>query len=235
MKRMNLLPPELRPRDGKRHGSAYIVVGALAASVAAMGAYGLVISGVRADESELASLKAESDSAQQRAQALAPYGEFAAMKNRRERSVQMVADTRFDYERLTRELGRILPKGVSVSHLEVAPAPPSDEVVEAGADSAAAQSSVAPPAMMVSGCAPGQDTVADTLDRLHALTGATDVSLGASGEPGGGTTSRGVSRIANSACGGGGRVAFDATVTLTAPGGDVLAETTTPTSTGTDQ
>ena len=229
MKRMNLLPAELRPRDGSRPGSAYIVVGVLTASVLAMGAYGFVLSGVRADENELASLKEESARAEERAAALAPYGEFATMKENRERSVKAVADTRFDYERLTRELTRILPQGVTVGHLEVAPAPPSDEVVSAGADSVAAQTTDVPPALNVSGCAPGQDAVADTLDRLHALTGATDVALGASGEPGAGTGGGSASRIASTACGGGGQVAFDATVTLTAPESGRLSETT-PTS-----
>ena len=233
MKRMNLLPAELRPRDGGRPGSAYIVVGVLTAAVLGLGAYGFVLSGVHADETELASLKEESARAQERADALAPYGEFAAMKENRERSVQAVADSRFDYERLTRELTRILPQGVSVSHLEVAPAPPSEEVVSAGADSVAAQTTDTPPALNVSGCAPGQNAVADTLDRLHALTGAADVSLGASGEPGAGSGSSG-SRVADTACGGGGRVAFDATVILTAPENGGLPATT-PTSAETSQ
>jgi len=226
MKRMNLLPPELRPRDGKRAGSAYVVVAMLGVSVVAMLAYGLVLSGVHSDESDLASVKEEISRAADRAQALAPYGEFADMKDRRERSVVLVADTRFDYERLTRELARILPDGVSVGHLEVAPAPPADDVVSAGADSAAATSSAEVPAMTVSGCAPGQGAVADTLDRLNALTGATGVKLGASGDGG----ADGGSSAAN--CGGG--VSFDATVTLTAPGAETTP-TTTQASVETDQ
>ena len=224
MKRMNLLPPELRPREGKRRGSAYIVVAVLGVSVAAVLAYGYVISGVRSDETDLASLKNEAQEAQALADSLSPYGEFADMKDRREQSVRMVADARFDYERLTRELTRILPKGVSVGHLDVAPAEPDPEVVEAGADSATAESAVQPPAMTVSGCAPSQDVVADTLDRLRALTGATDVELGSSSQAdskagGSGSQPRLVSGTGTGGgCGlGRSRVAFDATVTLSAP------------------
>ena len=226
MKRMNLLPPELRPREGGRRGTAYAVVGALFASVVAMLVYGIVIGGVRSDETELASLKDETSQAQARADALSPYGEFANMKDQRERSIRTVADTRFNYERLTRELARILPSGVWVGHVEVAPAPPEEDVVEAGADSVEG-SPTPPPAMTVSGCAPSQDVVADTLDRLRALTGATNVALGSSsraaeqlerGQPqahlvSGGGASRRATRAA-------GRVAFDATVTLTAPGAE---------------
>ena len=111
MKRMNLLPPELRPREGGRRGSSYLVIGALFASVVAMLVYAMVIGGVRSDETELASLKERDRSKRNaRADALRPYGEFAEMKHQRERSIRTVADTRFDYERLTRELARILAR-----------------------------------------------------------------------------------------------------------------------------
>lgn len=239
MKRMNLLPPELRPREGVRRGSSYVVVGVLAASVIAMLCYAVVIGGVRSDENDLASLKDETAEAQARADALSPYGEFAAMKQQRERSVRVVADTRFNYERLTRELTRILPQGVWVSHLEVAPAAPTDDVLAAGADSPTG-AVAAPPAMTVSGCAPTQDVVADTLDRLRALTGATNVALGSSSQSdAASSSSRGkpylVSGAGSGSCGEGGRprVGFDATVTLTAPGSDQLpVPATTPTGAG---
>ena len=237
MKRMNLLPPELRPRDGARHGSSYLVIGALFASVVAMLVYGIVIGGVRSDESELASLKDETAQANARSEALRPYGDFADMKAQREHSVRAVADTRFNYERLTRELARVLPAGVWVGHLEVAPAPPDQAAVQAGADPVEG-TQTPPPAMTVSGCAPSQDVVADTLDNLRALTGATNVALGSSthsavnGET---STSKQPHLVsgsgANAGCGDAGRprVAFDATVTLTSPVADTVVQPTTST------
>ena len=239
MKRMNLLPPELRPREGARRGSSYLVVGALLASVVAMLGYAIVIGGVRSDETELDSLKHETKQANARADALRPYGQFAEMKEQRERSILAVADTRFDYERLTRELARILPAGVWVSHVEVAPAPPEQDVVAAGADPVTGTQAT-PPAMTVSGCAPDQEVVAETLDRLRALTGATNVELGSSshsgstGQPSSSRAPRLVSS-SNASCGDAGRprFAFDATVTLTAPGGEVTQPTTSPTTTPT--
>jgi hypothetical protein len=97
--------------------------------------------------------------------------------------------------------------------------------------------------MTVSGCAPDQDVVADTLDRLRALTGATNVTLGSSSNSAADAQTSSSSRRpylvsgsgANGGCGADGRprVAFDATVTLTAPGVDQLLEpTTTPTGAG---
>lgn len=240
MKRMNLLPAELRPREGGRRGSSYLVIGVLFASVVAMLAYGMVMGGVRSDETELASLQDETRQAQARAAALAPYGAFAEMKEQRELSVRTVAGTRFDYERLTRELARILPEGVWVGHLEVAPAPPEQAVVDAGADPVEAPQAT-PPAMTVSGCAPDQDAVADTLDNLRALTGATNVALGSSSHSDANVSTsrtaapRLVSGSGAETCGQEGRprVSFDATVTLTVPGGVELTQpTTTPTGAG---
>ena len=240
MKRMNLLPPELRPRQGSRHGVSYLVVGALFASVIAMLAYGIVIGGVRSDETELDSLKHETKQANARADALRPYGDFAEMKEQRDRLIRTVADTRFNYERLTRELARILPDGVWVGHLEVAPAPPEQDVIDAGADPLAG-SQATPPAMTVSGCASGQEVVADTLDRLRALTGATNVELGSSSHADSTAPSSGGNKpylVSSGGANGGcaaGRVAFDATVTLTAPGGGLAqptTATTVPTGTG---
>lgn len=240
MKRMNLLPPELRPREGGRRGSSYLVVGVLCASVIAMLVYSIVIGGVHSDESELASLKDETGHANARAEALRPYGDFAEMKHQRERSVRAVADLRFNYERLTRELARILPAGVWIGHLEVAPAPPDEEVVAAGAD-AVDGAPEPPPAMGVSGCAPSQDVVADTLDRLRALTGATNVTLGSSKHADAGAASSSSARPylvggsgASGGCGSAGRprVAFDATVILTAPSAEPVVATPTSTEAG---
>ena len=182
MKRMNLLPAEVRPREGGRRER--VSRGRRAGRVGRRDAR--VQPGhqrVHSDETELASLKDEARQAQARADVLRPYGEFANMKDQRERSILTVADTRFNYERLTRELARILPEGVWVGHLEVAPAPPEQSVVDAGADSLTG-SQATPPALTVSGCAPTQNLVADTLDRLRALTGATNVELGSSSHPG---------------------------------------------------
>lgn len=223
MKRMNLLPQELRARESARSGSSYAVVAGLACAILAMLAYGLVISGVRTDEAELAALQEETHQAQSRAAALSPYAAFAAMKQTRARSVRGVAETRFDYERLTRELARILPPRVSVGHLEIGPGSLTEEEAALGADNPDGEAPEGAPRMLLSGCAPNQDTVADTLDRLRALTAASSVTLGSSGSSGSGSGGGGGDKpylVSGSGGGGGcGRVSFDATITLKAPTG----------------
>lgn len=229
MKRMNLLPAELRPRISNRRGSSYFVVAALGAAIVAMLAYGFVIRGVRQDENELAALQEEARQAQAQVDALSPYAAFSDMKQTRARSVRTVAETRFDYERLARELARILPEGVSVNHLSVAPGAPSDEEAAKGADSVDPIAE-GDPRMQMSGCAPTQNAVADTLDRLRALTSATGVELGSSTSETGALGSGGGDKpylVGGSAAGGGGcagAVSFDVTVTLTPATSDPVEE-----------
>jgi len=223
MRRLNLLPPELRPRAS--HGStSYAVIGGLVVMILAMFVYGLVQAGANSKADEITELHKETASAKEDASALGPYAEFASMKDARARSVRLVADTRFDYERLTKELTQILPKNVWITGLDVGP-PEVDGLAE-GADSAAAAEASGNISVNVSGCAPTQQTVADTLDRLGALTGATGVELSASGDGssvGGGASGSGDGATLESApsgagCGAGmGSVSFGATVAITPP------------------
>ena len=223
MKRLNLLPPELRPRKSQGQTS-YLVIGGLVAMILAMFVYGLVQAGANSTADEISGLHKETAAAKEDAATLGPYAEFSTMKDARARSVRLVADTRFDYERLTRELTQILPKNVWVTGLDVAPADVDD--ISEGADSAAAAAASGDISVMVSGCAPSQPTVADTLDRLGALTGATEVELSASGDGsavGGGASGSGDGpTLANAptgaGCGAGmGSVSFGATVAITPP------------------
>jgi Tfp pilus assembly protein PilN len=179
MKRLNLLPAELRPRGGNVRHSTYAVLGGLLAATLAMTLYWFVQSGANATANEIEGLQKETTAAKEDAASLGPYAEFSAMKDARERSVRVVAQTRFDYERLTRELTRILPEHVWITGLDVGP---TELNPEEGADSVQAPASAGALTVSLSGCAPNQPTVADTLDRLTALTGATAVDLGASGD-----------------------------------------------------
>ena len=236
MKRLNLLPSELRPRGGNVRHSTYAVLGGLLAATLAMTLYWVVQSGANSTANQIEGLQNETTVAKKDAASLGPYAAFSAMKDARERSVRVVAETRFDYERLTRELTRVLPEGVWIGHLDVAPAPPEQSVVDAGADSTVGAQEP-PPAMTVSGCAPSQDVVANTLDRMRALTSATDVELGTSSNSSEKTASSSdrpyvVSGAGASAdCAGHGEVAFDATVTLTAPTATQLPQPTATTPT----
>jgi len=221
MKRLNLLPPELRPRGGSVRHSTYAVLGGLLAATLAMTLYWFVQSGANSTANEIEGLHKETTAAKQDAASLGPYAEFSAMKDARERSVRLVADTRFDYERLTRELTRILPEHVWITGLDVGP---TELDPKEGADSVTPPASAGALTVTLSGCAPNQPTVADTLDRLTALTGATGVDLGASGDgsvSGGPASGSGgnepLLESGPSAGGCTGSVSFQATVDLAPP------------------
>lgn len=225
MKRLNLLPAELRPRGGNVRHSTYAVLGGLLAAVIAMTGYWFVQSGASSTASEIESLHGETQAAKEHAESLGPYAEFSAMKDARDRSIRVVAKTRFDYERLTRELTRILPEHVWITGLDVGPAELDSD---AGADSVQAADAAGSLTASISGCAPNQPTVADTLDRLTALTDATAVNLGASGDGITGQRSSGsggesLLESSSSAAGGcTGSVSFQATVDLAAPGQEAM-------------
>ena len=214
MKRLNLLPVELQPRSGNARASSYAVLGTLLALTIAMIGYAFVQAGASSRADEIKGLQEETEVAKADASALGPYAEFAAMKDARARSVRGVAEMRFDYERLTRELTRILPERVYVPGMDVAP--PDDDLA-AGADSAEAMEAASGLSVSLAGCAPNQPTVADTLDRLAALTGATGVELGASGDGAApaGAGGDGFEGANAGACTGG--VSFQATVALAPP------------------
>ena len=222
MKRLNLLPAELRPRGGNIRHSTYAVLAGLLAATLAMTLYWFVQSGTNTTANEIDGLQQETQAAKEDAASLGPYAEFSAMKDARARSVRLVAQTRFDYERLTRELTRILPEHVWITGLDVGP---TEAELEEGADSVQATMSAGALTVSLSGCAPNQPTVADTLDRLTALTGATSVNLGASGDgsvagprssgSGGGESL--LQSSSNGAAGCTGSVSFQATVDLVNP------------------
>jgi len=220
MKRLNLLPAELRPRGGSVRHSTYAVLGGLLAATLLMTLYWFVQSGANSTANEIEKLHKETTAAKEDAASLGPYAEFSAMKDARARSVRLVAGTRFDYERLTRELTRVLPEDVSITGLDVGPTEPDPQE---GADSVAPPASEGALTVTLSGCAPDQPTVADTLDRLTALTGATGVDLGASGDgsvAGGSSGSGGGAPALQSSSGAGGctgSVSFQATVDLAPP------------------
>jgi len=219
MKRLNLLPAELKPRGGNVRHSTYAVLGGLLVATLAMTLYWFVQSGANSTANEIDNLHKETTAAKEDAASLGPYAAFSAMKDARARSVRLVADTRFDYERLTRELTQVLPEHVWITGLEVGP---TEANPEEGADAVTPPASAGELTVSLSGCAPDQPTVADTLDRLTALTGATGVDLGASGD--GSATGGGSSGSANqsalqapTAGGCGASLSFAATVDLAPP------------------
>lgn len=173
MRPVNLLPASRREqRGGNRPGSAYAVLGVLGVLLVAVVAYVLTANGLTSKQDELARAKADTASAQQRAAALGSFGDFATIKRTRETSIAQLAQARLDWERLVRELSRVLPDDVFISSLEAS--------AGGAPDAGAAATGQTGPSLKLTGCAPSNPDIATFMVRLRKLHRADDVSLASS-------------------------------------------------------
>jgi hypothetical protein len=122
------------------------------------------------------------------------------MANQRTLTVSQLVQARFDWSHALHELGRVLPAGTALSSLH-------GTVGAAGASSSAGSSPAAAPAagatatsstppgstpvFTLTGCATTQSVVAQTLQRLRLMDGASEVQLQSSTKSGAGSGSSG--------------------------------------------
>jgi len=176
---VNLIPPEERRGDQAplRTGPAvYILVGALVAVLAGVTVLVLTGNQVSERESELAKVEREDAAASAKAERLAAYTSFRNMSEQRVATVQSLADSRFDWERVMRELALVLPGDVWLVSLSASAS--ADVSVEgAGGAGGNLRAAVAGPALELSGCAAGQESVAGFVTVLKDIEGVTRVGV----------------------------------------------------------
>lgn len=183
MRAVNLIPPDLRRGDSAplRTGPlAYIVVGALA--LVLVGVTLLVLAGNEVSEkrAEVVTLKHEDAAAQAKAERLAAYTQFQTMSEQRVQTVASLADSRFDWPRVMRELALVLPGNVWLVSLNASAGPGAGE---AGGESEG-NGDVQGPSLQLTGCTTGQDAVAGFIVALKDIDGVTRVGLKSSGRGG---------------------------------------------------
>jgi Tfp pilus assembly protein PilN len=177
MRPVNLIPADQR-RDGSgqlRGGPlAYIVVGALA--ILLIGVVLLVDTGnkVSAEKEEITRLQSEIAFTQAKAQRLTAYTSLAELHDRRVATVTSLATSRFDWERVIRELSLILPSDIWLTNLTGTARP--DVAVE-GAASIALRDSAPGPALELVGCGRSQSAVAGFISELKEIDGVTRVAV----------------------------------------------------------
>ena len=217
-----------------------------------LGVVGLVMAGnsINEKESELASLEAAKVAAEQRAAELTPYGEVAALAATRTETVNSLAQSRFDWERVMRELALVIPDTVWLESLTGTISPGVTLDAE-GAGETTTDPSVVGPSLQISGCAVAQVEVAAFVAALKDIDGVTRVGLqqsdlgdledaeastdGAAPAPAGGTTGEGDCQTEQFIA------AFDITVAFDevpaspyAPGSTATPAVTTPAPAGED-
>jgi Tfp pilus assembly protein PilN len=189
MRPVNLIPPEDRQgsQSPLRTGALpYVVLGGLVALL--VGVAALVMTGNQISErkDEIVSLEQEDRAAQERAEKLVAYVQLAEMRQQRVETISSLADSRFDWERVMRELSKILPPDVWLTNLNASASP---EASSGGGESSGGESSsgmrgaIAGPALEISGCAKGQEGVAGFVTALKEIDGVTRVGVQSSTLP----------------------------------------------------
>ncbi len=186
MRPVNLIPADQRRGEQAtlRTGPlAYMLLGALVLTLAGVTALVLTENQISDRKGEVVTLKREDAAAQAQATRLAAYSQFRALSEQRVATVTSLADSRFDWERVMRELTLILPSDVWLNGLQ-ATATPSVSLggSEGGGSSASLRGAVPGPALELNGCATGQDAVAGFVTALKDIDGVTRVGVARSGE-----------------------------------------------------
>jgi Tfp pilus assembly protein PilN len=194
MRPVNLIPPE------QRHGSQsplrtgplpYLLLGGLVALLVGVALLVVTSNQISERKSEVTSLKRADAAAQKRAEELAPYVQLAQLRQQRTETVNSLADSRFDWERVMRELSKVLPRDVWLTTLNASASPEAASGSGSGSgsstESAGAsglRSAIAGPALEIAGCASGQDGVAGFVTALKEIDGVTRVGVQSSALPG---------------------------------------------------
>jgi Tfp pilus assembly protein PilN len=177
---VNLIPADERRGDRApmRTGSiSYIVVGALAIVFFAVVALAFTGKGINDKEGEKAAAEQELTAATARAESLREFTDFRTIHDNRNATITSLAQSRFDWERVMRELSLVIPSNVWLVNLTGTVSPTVQ--VNEGAE-IQSRDTVAGPALEIVGCSTGQDQVAAFVASLEDIDGVTRVGVDSS-------------------------------------------------------
>jgi Tfp pilus assembly protein PilN len=171
---VNLIPEERRgaSRASTAVPPSYVVIGILAVALIAVTALVMSVKSVDDKREQVAQLEQREAEVQATAQSLAPFANFAAIKEGREQTVASLARSRFDWERVMRELARVLPESVWLVSMTGTAGP---EVTIEGGLSSPVRADIAGPALELEGCARSQRDLARLAASLEDIDGVTRV------------------------------------------------------------
>jgi Tfp pilus assembly protein PilN len=183
MKAVNLLPTDVRGAAKPTAETAapvakggvgpFVVLGVLAACVAALAGYVLTNNTVKQRQSDLAEISVRQQAVQAQVARLKPYADYANATRSRVKTVHDLAAQRFDWEQVLTDISRAIPADITLSELA------GDVSTDAGGGtgSSSLRSAITAPAITLDGCAPGQTQVARLMARLRDVDGVTRVTL----------------------------------------------------------
>jgi Tfp pilus assembly protein PilN len=183
MRAINLIPAE--DRRGSRAPSragllSYFLIGALVLVLIGITSLVMTSSSISDKEAEVSSLEQARDDAQARASALQAFADFSAMQEERTATVTSLAQSRFDWERVMRELALVLPDNVWLTSLTGTVSPSVQLDSAAGL---AIRQTVTGPALEMIGCTVSQEDVGGFVAALRDIDGVTRVTVARSSLP----------------------------------------------------
>jgi Tfp pilus assembly protein PilN len=169
---INLLPTRFQPAraSGERPGIGYAAIAILAVLLLMVVGYVVTNNGINDAHEKTAQAQAEQQVAQAKIGQLQAYGDFATLRTTREAAVKGVAEARFDYERLMREIALVLPHNTYLTQF-------SSGAGGAGGTQTTAATTSSGPTISVTGCAPSHPGVATALVRMRKLHNVESVDL----------------------------------------------------------
>ncbi len=184
MRPVNLIPPEDRRGEASPSRSgplAYLVVGALALALLGVAAVVLTNNQIADRQQETEDLHRQVAETTARAESLAAYTQFHAVRAARSQTIASLAESRFDWQRVIKELSLVIPPDVWLTNLTGTAAP--SVTLDDGAG-VGGRDAVPGPALELVGCAPGQESVARFITALKEIEGVTRVGVQRSSLPG---------------------------------------------------
>jgi Tfp pilus assembly protein PilN len=178
MRAVNLIPADQQRgaggAAGRSGGGVYVFLGALALVVALAAGYVLTGKSVTDKKNDLARITQQAAQAEAQSQQLASYTKFAAIRSKREQTVQQLAAGRFDWSHALHEVARVLPTNAWLTQLTGTTSP---TVSVGSASSGSLRSALAVPAIQIAGCTTSQSSVAKMMARMRLIDGVQRVSL----------------------------------------------------------
>lgn len=178
MRAVNLIPGEA---GGGGHGvggaGPFVVLGVLGLLLALVLAYVLTNNTLVERRAQVATLQVQAQAAQAQAAATRPYREFAALAQARVRTVRQLGAARFDWHRAFGDLSRVIPEDVWLSSLFGTVTTGVAVEGAASGSTSSLRAALPNPAIEMTGCTVGHDSVARLIARLRLMTGVVRVSL----------------------------------------------------------
>ena len=201
MRAVNLIPGEQRQGagslTGRSSGGALIVLAVVAGLAVLVLMYGSASHKIASQKGQAPSLTAQANAIQARTGRLAPYTSFVSMADQRTQTVAQLVQARFDWSHALHELGRVMPAGTSLATLHGSGRTGGSNGLLQHDRNTGARVAL-PRRVRLPGAFPSsrsravrssQSVVAQTLQRLKLMDGASEVQLQSSTQTASGSSS----------------------------------------------